>query len=333
MGKAGCHAAGRERGLLRAGVNLVALVLALAVSLPAQQAPVSPAPIAPAPQQPPLEATRDYIIGPQDLLLVSILESAELSREARVNADGTINLPLLERVMLQGLTLTEAEEVLEKRYRDAGILNDPHITLTVKELQSKPVTVMGAVRTTGVFQMSGQSRLLRVISMAGGLTDDAGEYIQVLRADGKTGESVLRISTAQVRAGDPETNVPVWGGDTVNVMPAGAVYVVGAVNRPGRHSLGGQTDGVTVLRLIAMAEDLKRTARADKAVLIRKDAAGSLQQIPVDVRKILAQKQGDVAVLPNDVLFVPDSAGKRALARGLEAALQIATSVTILGVI
>ncbi len=331
MGKA-CHARGRQRGLLRGGVKVVALGLALAVSLSAQEPPVPPAPVAPpAPQ--PLEATRDYIIGPQDLLLVSILESAELSREVRVNADGSVNLPLLERVTLQGLTLTEAEDLLEKRYREAGILNDPHITVTVKELQSKPVTVMGAVRTTGVFQMSGQSRLLRVISMAGGLTDDAGEYIQILRADAKGGESVLRIPASQVRASAPEANVPVWGGDTVNVMPAGAVYVVGAVNRPGRHSLGGQTDGVTVLRVLAMAEDLKRTARADKAVLIRKDAAGQLQQIRVDLKKILRQQQGDLAVMANDVLFVPDSAGKRALARGLEAALQIATSVTILGVI
>jgi polysaccharide export outer membrane protein len=276
---------------------------------------------------------KDYLIGPQDLLTISFLEAAELSREVRVSADGTVSLPLLERLAIAGLTLDQAERLLVKKYRESGILNDPHISISVKELQSKPVTVMGAVRNPGVFQVSGQSRLLRMISQAGGLSDDAGPEIQVLRAVAPEHERVLRFTTDAVRAGELETNVPVWGGDTINVKPAGAVFVVGAVNRPGRHSLGGQSEGLTVLRLLALSEDLKRTAKPDKAVLIRKGADGQLQQMPVDIRKILSQKQPDLTLLANDVLFVPDSAGKRAMARGLEAALQIATSVAILGVI
>ncbi len=313
----------------RALLGILAIFLVFPVW--AQSQPVSlPAPPAPAPSNEPL---RDYVIGAQDLLQIAFLEAAELSREIRVSADGTVSLPLLERLSIAGLTLDQAERLIARKYREGSIMNDPHVTVTVKELQSKPVTVMGAVRNPGVFQVSGQSRLLRLISMAGGLMDEAGAEVQVLRAAGLENEKMVRISTESVRGGEVAANVPVWGGDTINVKPAGVVYVVGAVNRPGRHSMAGQADGLTVLRLVALSEDLKRSAKADKAVLIRKDTSGKLEQIPVDIRKILSQKQPDVMVMANDVLFVPDSMGKKAFARGLEAAIQVATSVAIFGVI
>lgn len=295
------------------------------------QAPSPPA--APQATVSPLEPLKDYVIGPQDLLQITFQEAAELSREVRVSADGTVNLPLMERFSVAGLTLDQAERLIVKKYREGGILNDPHVSVLVKELLSKPITVLGAVRNPGVFQVSGQSRLLRMISQAGGLTDEAGTEIQILRAAAAEGQQVVRITTEAVRSGELQANVPVWGGDTINVRPAGAVYVVGAVNRPGRHFLGGQSEGLTVLRVLALSEDLKRTAKPDKAVLIRRGATGELQQVPVDIKKILSQKAPDVALNANDVLFVPDSAGKRAMMRGLDAAIQIATSVAIFGVI
>lgn len=294
-----------------------------------QNPPQNPVPTPP-PHAAAVEAVRDYVIGPQDLLLVSILESPELSREARVGADGSLNLPLLERVTVLGLTLSEAEDLLEKKYREAGILNDPTITITVKDLQSKPVTVSGAVRNPGVFQVNGQSRLLRMISQAGGITDEAGTSVQVIRVGTTSRDDIVSVRMEDVRNAVLEANIPVYGGDIINVQPAGAVYIMGAVNRPGRHLMGSDS-GLSVLRAIALAEDLKRTAKPDKAVLIRHDTDGKVQQIPLDIRKILSQKQPDVALLANDVLYVPDSASKRAFTRGLEAALQVATGIAILG--
>lgn len=315
--------------LLRAArsVVLVFLIAACATSASAWQNP----PQNPVPQLPVADAVRDYVIGPQDLLHVSILESPELSREARVGADGSLSLPLLDKITVQGLTLSEAEDLLEKKYREAGILNDPNITITVKDLQSKPVTVSGAVRNPGVFQVNGQSRLLRMISQAGGITPEAGTTVQVIRAGTTSADNILHVRMEDVRNAVLEANVPIYGGDIINVQPAGAVYVMGAVNRPGRHLMGSDSS-LSVLRALALAEDLKGTAKPDKAILIRQDADGKMQQIPVDIRKILAQKQPDVALMTNDVLFVPDSASKRAVRRGLEAALQVATGIAILGV-
>jgi polysaccharide export outer membrane protein len=272
------------------------------------------------------------VIGPQDLLSIAILESPELSRETRVGPDGTVGLPLLDRVLLRGLTLTEAESLLEKKYVEAGILNSPHITINVLDLQSKPVTVLGAVRSPGVFQVSGQSRLLRILSQAGGTTAEAGGTIRIIRADARGEEQVQQVPMDEVLRGAIEANIPIYGGDTVNVVPAGSVYVVGAVNSPGRHVLAGEGDKTGILQVVAMAQDLTRTAKSDKAVLIRRDEKGELKQIPVNIGKILRQQAPDVTVFANDVLYVPDSTSKRAFTRGLAAALQVATGLAIIGV-
>jgi len=312
----------------RTGLSVLTFILIVASSATAQAPPSQSTPQA----APPPEPFRDYVIGPQDLLSIAILESPELSRETRVGPDGTVGLPLLDRVLLRGLTLTEAEDLLEEKYREAGILNSPHITITVLDLQSKPVTVLGAVRSPGVFQVSGQSRLLRILSQAGGTTPDAGGLIRILRADGRGDELLLEVPMEEVLRGALQANVPIYGGDTVNVVPAGAVYVVGAVNSPGRHVLSGEGEKAGILQVVAMAHDLTRTAKSDKAVLIRRDENGELKQIPVHIGKILKQEAPDVAVLANDVLYVPDSLSKRAFTRGLAAALQVATGLAIIGV-
>ncbi len=289
----------------------------------------------------------DYVIGSQDVLAISALEAPDLSREVRVGLDGTVSLPLLaERVKVQGLTLFEAEELLKTKYKEAGILVKPSISVNVKELLSKPVTVSGAVKNPGVFQLGMQAPLLRVITQAGGITDDAGGVVQIIRGGSAVQNlaverpEIIAISAEKLQQGELESNVAVFGGDTVNIPPASAIFVVGAVNKPGRYLMRGSGDTLSVLRLIAMAEDLKRTAKPDQAVLIRKDpakcladpcGAEAMQQIPVDVKKILKREAPDVNVLANDVLYVPDSTAKRAFARGLEAALQIAVGAAVIG--
>jgi len=277
----------------------------------------------------------EYLIGPDDLLSISVLESSELTRDVRVASDGTIGLPLLtEHPHVAGLSLAQAEALLKKMYRDGGVLNDPNISISLKELESKPVTVMGSVRMPGVFQVSGQVRLMRLISMAGGFSEDAGQTVQVIREDNSGEQHVTALRVEEIKQGLPDANVGVRGGDTVNVLPTGSVYVIGAVNRPGRFLLPADTQETTVLNVVALSEDLKRTAKAGNSVLIRrKPGSGEVEEIPVDVPKILARQVPDVRVHANDVLFVPDSTAKRAFSRGLEAAIQIATGVVLLGAV
>jgi polysaccharide export outer membrane protein len=279
----------------------------------------------------PSDSVGDYVVGPQDLLTISVMESPEMSREVRVAGDGTVGLPLLaERVRVTGLTLGQVEDLLKQKYQEGGILNQPNITVTLKDLQSKPVTVTGAVRAPGVFQVAGQVRLLRLLSLAGGFTEDVGTTVKILREDDSGKTQVLQANVEDVREGKAEANLPVHGGDTVNVLQAGVIYVIGAVNHPGRFLLRSDAQQTTILNVLALVEDLKRTAKPDKAVLIRKQPQGTgVEQIPVDIRKILDHKQEDVAVIANDVLYVPDSTAKRAFSRGLEAAVQLATGAIL----
>lgn len=276
----------------------------------------------------------EYVVGPQDLLTISVLDSPELSREVRVAGEGTVGLPLLaERVRVAGLTLGQVEDLLKQKYQEGGILNQPEITVTLKELQSKPVTVTGAVRNPGVFQVTGQVRLLRLLSLAGGFSDDVGTTVKVIREDESGKTQVLQANVEDLREGKAEANLPVRGGDTVNVLQAGVIYVIGAVNRPGRFLLRSDTQQTTILNVLALVEDLKRTAKPDRAVLIRKQPQGAgVEQIPVDIRKILDHRQEDIAVMANDVLYIPDSTAKRAFTRGLEAAVQLATGAVLFGV-
>ena len=281
-----------------------------------------------------IESRLDYAIGMQDLLGITFLEAAELSRDVRVAPDGTISLPYLaERVRVLGLTLGQTEELLKRKYQEAGILNQPNVAITLKELVSKPVTVMGAVRNPGVFQLGATLPLMRVITQAGGLTDEAGTTVQVVRAGASAQDQVVRVRIEDLRMGLLEANIPIYGGDMVNVLPAGAVYVVGAVNRPGRHSLRSDSDQMTLLRLVALAEDTKKTARLDATVILRKDASGASREIPVNLKKILQRKAPDVAVLANDVIFIPDSLSKRALGRMGDTAIQVGTSLLLLGLL
>lgn len=288
----------------------------------------------PAAQLPDANRSAEYVIGPQDLLMISILEAPELSREVRVGPDGTVGLPYLaERLRLVGLTLSQAEELIRRKYQEAGILNQPNVSIALKELLSKPVTVMGSVRSPGVFQLGAQMPLMRVITQAGGFTDDAGTFVQVVRAGTTSQDQVVQVRIEDLRQGRLESNILINGGDTVNVTPAGAIFIVGAVNRPGRHTLRGDSEQLTLLRVVALAEDLKRTAKPQATVILRKDASGASREIPVDLKKILQRKAPDVPIMANDVIFVPDSLSKRAASRGAEAALQVLTSVLILGLL
>src|SRR6266849_6641543 len=128
----------------------------------------------------PAVSAREYRIGPEDVLNINIFEAQELNREVRVSAGGEISLPLLGSVRAAGLTPRELEFVLQELLHRT-YMKDPHVSVFVREMQSHPVSVMGAVRRPGVFQIRGSKTLLEVLSLAEGLADDAGDTVIILR--------------------------------------------------------------------------------------------------------------------------------------------------------
>ncbi len=317
-------------------------------------------------EQMPEANANEYRIGPEDLLEITVFEAPELNRSVRVSASGEFSLPLLGAVKAAGLTPRELEFVLQELLRRT-YMKDPHVGVFVRELQSHPVSVVGAVKKPGVFQIRGTKTLLEVLSMAEGLADDAGDTILVMRGAGLRGvpsqdenkqeagtqnsPSVEQANGAAaasslpkepavgdtieinlkslLESGDPRYNVPIHPGDIVKVTRAGIVYVVGEVKRSGGFVLKSN-ENISVLQALALAEGLTRTSAKSQARIIRADEkTGQRSEIPLNLQKILEGKVPDVVLQPKDIVFVPNSGARSALYRGAEAAVSILSGVAI----
>jgi protein involved in polysaccharide export with SLBB domain len=132
-----------------------------------------------------------------------------------------------------------------------------------------------------------------------------------------------------MESGSATNNIVLQAGDIVTVPHAGIVYVLGAVGRPGGFVLANDRNQMTALKMLALAGGLNRTAKSDRAVIVRKDNQGQQHELTIDLKKIVERHAEDVRLQPSDVLYVPDSASKRALARASEIALSVATGVAL----
>ncbi len=291
----------------------------------------------------------EYIVAPDDLLDIYVVDVPELSREYRVSPDGTITLPLLsEPVTAAGLSPNQLSSIIAAKLRSAGMVTHAAVTVTVKASSGHSVAITGAVRSPQVYPIFGETNLVRVLSQAGGLADDAGDTAVVTR--GETAMRALGLQKSSDGAADtappatikvnlkklfenadPSSNIPIYPGDTVTVQRAGVVYVVGAVNRAGGYTLARSWENMTVLKAVALAGNVTSTAKRKKTVILRKDSAapGGHKEIPVNLKQILAGKAPDQTLEANDILFVPDSAGKKALQRGLQAVLGAGVTTVI----
>ena len=281
----------------------------------------------------------DSRIGPDDLLDITVFEAPEMNRTVRVSTGGEISFELLGAVHVAGLTPRDLESVLQEMLRRT-YLNDPHVGVFVHEWQSHSVSVVGAVKMPGVFQIRGAKTLIEVLSMAQGLADDAGDTVIVTHAspdaEGQSpGASVPPPAVEEINlrkllsSPDSALNVPIRSGDIVKVPRAGIVYVVGEVNRPGGFVLQNN-ENISVLQAVALAQGLTHTSAVGRARIIRTDAStGKRTEISMNLGKILAGKSADTVLQPKDVVFVPNSTAKSVFYRGSEAALQTAAGIAI----
>jgi polysaccharide biosynthesis/export protein len=315
----------------------------------------------------PAVSAQEYRIGSEDVLNINVFEAQELNREVRVSASGEISLPLLGSVRAAGLTPRDLEFVLQELLHRT-YMKDPHVSVFVREMQSHPVSVMGAVRRPGVFQIRGRKTLLEVLSLAEGLADDAGDTVIILRgaalsqgadpstdlsavtdqpspgtqdADAKAAtsgvngnqsasESAVQVNLKDLlESADSRSNPLVRPGDIVKVTRAGVVYVIGEVRRPGGFALKSN-EKISVLQALALSEGLTRTAAKGEARIIRTDQqSGERKETPIDLGRVLAGKAPDPLLEPKDIVFVPNSAAKSTLGRGVEVAAQTLTGLLI----
>jgi polysaccharide biosynthesis/export protein len=290
----------------------------------------------------------DAEIGSGDLLHIDVFDVPELSRDVRVSDTGDISYPLIPgKITVAGLTPFQLESKLEQLLLANGLVSHPQVSVFVKEQTSQPVTVVGAVGHPMVFQVMRPTTLLEVLTAAGGVTDSAGNVVIVTRPerpDTTKTEPASATTNAKPEAqkitvplqsllesGDSVFNIQIYGGDTITVPPGGIVYVLGmGVVQPGEYVLQDRGEQVTVLKAVALAHGLTAFAKGNAAVIMRTNPqTGQRDTIPVELKKIEERRADDVPLKSNDILYVPDSSGKKALARGAEAALGIGTGIAV----
>ncbi len=271
---------------------------------------IVPGPPAGSPEQkatPPANSSA-LVIGPGDDLEITVYGAPDLSGHTRVSADGNISMPLIEYVRIAGLSSSEAEGAIEAKLRQSNVLNDPQVSIYVKEYSSSGISVAGEVAKPGFYSALGPHRLFDVLQAAGGPTDKAANEV-VISHRGQEDATTLYISKnpAEMAA----SNVDLRPGDTVVVPKAGIVYVLGEVTRPGGYVLNS-TGGITVLQVVAAAGGPTHVASAGKTRLLRRTENG-FQEQGVDLKKLLRGKAHDVSVRDQDILFIPSSGVKTAL--------------------
>jgi polysaccharide export outer membrane protein len=269
--------------------------------------------------------SRDYKIGPEDLLEINVFEVEKLNKTVRVSAQGNITLPLLGVLRVKDLTASELEkeigDLLAEKY-----LRDPQVSVFIKEYHSQRILVMGMVEKPGVIAVTGPKTILDMLAMAGGLKEDAGQLLFLIRQPNPEGDDPRRKkgSSDQVPPtsqtfvidleelllkGDLNLNLTLLHGDVINVPASGKIFVGGEVFKPGGYPLKGKR--ITVSQAITMAEGVKPQADGAEARIFRLSGKGSGKEvIPINAYAILNGQAADMYLKENDILIIPTHGAK-----------------------
>lgn len=229
-----------------------------------------------------------YKIGTSDLLSIKVFQASELSGDVRVDERGNVTLPLIGNIRLAGMTQAQAEQRLAQML-GANLLQNPQVSVFIKEYTNQRVTVEGEVRKQGVYPLNGQVSVLQAIALAGGLTDKARvDNITLFRKQGN-GSRTFYIDLDLIRNGRA-TDPLILNNDRIVIQKEKdqRVTVEGEVKKPGVFTFNEPT---TILQTVAMAQGLTALGAPDQVILFRRDAEGE-SAYSVDLKAI---RQGSIA--------------------------------------
>ncbi len=301
-------ALGSWLGLLRlAALNIAVIVGILFSTVIAQERPAAPEPDNARSGFAPKSASAP-VIGPGDEIEVTVYDAPDLSRHTQVGADGNISMPLVGYVRVAGLSSNEAGEAIKTQLRQNKVVNNPQVSVYVKEYTNSGISVAGEVAKPGVYSALGPHRLFDILQAAGGLTERAASTITISH---RGGENSITVELPKDPGELSRVNVELSPGDTMVVTKAGIVYVLGEVSKPGGYVLNS-TGGLTLLRVVAAAGGPTHAAAVGGTKMLRRTPNG-LQELPVPLKDLLRAKVADIPVQADDIIYVPSSRIKTAL--------------------
>lgn len=248
-----------------------------------------------------------YRLGPRDVIEMRVNEEPNLNGQFTLSGEGAIELASLGEVELAGLTAEEAAARLEQ-VLEARMLQRATVAVRIREFRSKPINVIGAVKSPGPLSASGRWTLLEAITAAGGLLPDAGSTIHVLRRASNGLSDQVEIAVADLFLDvDPRVNIPVFAGDLINIPEAKPVVIFLLGEFAGKGELRFESDErVGILAAVAKAGGLSNRA-SKKLVIKRQNNQGVVQETVVDYKAILGGKEPDVKLRDGDILLAKKS--------------------------
>ncbi|HUP04938.1 MAG TPA: polysaccharide biosynthesis/export family protein [Bryobacteraceae bacterium] len=337
---------------LLAAVGAAAICLAAAGLLPGQApapGPTSAPAIMPSAGSTPIvpppvvdhDAKAAYVLGPDDQISVTVLNVPEVSDKVyRIDLNGNVKLPMVTgRIQAAGLTIEQLEEEIAGMFKT--ILKNPQVTVSIVSFRREPVSILGAVRNPGVIQLEGRTTLVDALSAAGGLSDDAGYTVKIVRrreygriplpsaTDDPSGDySTAEVDTKDIlEAKNPAQNIVLCPRDEITVPRGEMIYVVGTVLRAGGFVLQ-QRSTLSVLQALSLAGGTGPGASTKNTKILRSAPGGASHiEIPINLTAILRGKAPDVGMQSGDILFVPSSTPKKTLAKMSDVATLAASAL------
>ncbi|MGA1795432.1 MAG: polysaccharide biosynthesis/export family protein [bacterium] len=252
----------------------------------------------------PEELGNDYLIGPEDVLQVTVWKNEDLSGRVAVSLDGYINFHLIGKQKAAGLTTAELAARITEKLANGYIIN-PQVTVQVLEYKSQKLTIIGEASKPGTYYLTKRTTLIEAISMAGGLTADAGREVVIVRPkrveerrsitpsnQAEVGEQI-RVDIRSALEGDLSQNIYVQNGDSIFIPQAESFFIMGKVKNPGKYIL---ERGTTVRKAISIGGGATEKAAMGRTRVVR----------IIDGKETEKRIGLDELVQSNDTIVVPE---------------------------
>ncbi len=273
----------------------------------------------------------NYRLGAGDTLEISVYDVEELNQVVQVRQSGYITLPLIGKMKALGYTEPELESRISHKLQQ--FVRSPEVNIAISNYESKKVSVLGAVNQPGAYPLKkGQNSIVELISMAGGLSERAGSYMNFIPAEyarqgqgkmmgqyssrrlhssptGGSDSRAIELPLTDVLAmnGDIPLSIPVRAGDMIIIPDAGQVMVEGEVEKRGAYDIATRT---TLLGALAAAGGITYSAKVDEVEVIRNKGQGRTRLV-VNLEEILSGIESDVPLRNGDIIRVPSHSGRR----------------------
>ncbi|GGH12429.1 polysaccharide biosynthesis/export family protein [Silvibacterium dinghuense] len=281
------------------------------------------------------------LIGPGDMVHITVLDAPELEQHARVTESGEVPLMVGGNAKIAGMTPEQAANAIGTQLVNEHFLVNPKISVVVEQFATQNISVLGEVRQPGSYPVTAAKTVAEVLALAGGLQADADRNVIIQRHG--TGEMVTYYSSnwpltvpdsaaPGVKPANAEAlhtrETMVYPGDTVRVAKAELVFALGDLGRPGGFPIYNNDSHLTVLQLVSLAGGANHTASLGHVRLVRRGPDGKIEDIKLPLGDMQKGKHPDEVLQANDILYVPFSFTKNA-ALGVTSILAAATNASV----